>query len=93
MLNWQRLESKGNPGVGMTLTSEMEKWIAVLYDYQRNGEIKSDIKPEFIITIILSVASSTALDNYFFISDDKSLEAYIDFCCESILKTVKIGCS
>ena len=88
MLNWQRLESGDNPGIGATLTDEMQKWIDVFNSYKARGEVKKDIKPEFIIALILSLAGSIALDNYYFLSKDEGLEKYTDFCVESILKAV-----
>lgn len=88
MMNWQRLESGDNPGIGATLSDEMQKWIEVFSFYAKSGQIKPDIKPEFIVALILSLASSVALDNYYFLSKAGALDEYVDFCCGIVLKAV-----
>lgn len=88
MLNWQRLESGDNPGIGATLSDEMQQWIEVFNFYKKNGAIKDTVKPEFIITMILSLAASIALDNYYFFSQSEERSQYTDFCVNTVLKAV-----
>ncbi len=88
MINWQRLESGDNPGIGATLSDEMQKWVDVFSFYKNKGEIRDGVRPEFIIAMVLSLASSVALDNYYFFSKSSELDEYIDFCCEVVINAV-----
>jgi AcrR family transcriptional regulator len=86
MINWQRLEPAKNRNIGMTESEGMKAWMDAFKMYQMQGDIDKSIRLEFLITMILSVISSAALDPNVYISTKESKDAYIDFCVESILK-------
>lgn len=89
MINWQRLEASTNQSIRVTLSHEMLEWINIFNHYQQRNEIKKDIKLEFVITLILSIVSSVALDNYTYLKKPDQLNAYLKFVCESIIMAIK----
>jgi AcrR family transcriptional regulator len=89
MLNWQRLERNDSVSIGVTASPEMQAWIRAFQHYQQQGDINPDLRPEFIITMILSIISSAALDPNVFIQSEEDQHAYLEFCIESLKKTLK----
>ncbi len=85
MINWQRLEYNNDPKIGVTLSPEFQAWISAFKHYQQKGDINAELKTEFIITLILSIISSAALDPNIFIAQNKDKQAYIDFCVERLI--------
>lgn len=88
MINWQRLEYETSQHIGITLSTETQAWINAFKHYQKKGDIDATLKPEFIITLILSIISSAALDPNIFISNKKNQQAYIQFCMECLMKAL-----
>jgi AcrR family transcriptional regulator len=88
MINWQRLEGGAEQKIGITHSTEMQAWMAAFQHYQARGDIDAKLKPEFIITMILSIISSSALDPNVFLNDEKSRQAYVDFCLQLLLKAL-----
>ncbi|MEN8236566.1 MAG: TetR/AcrR family transcriptional regulator [Pseudomonadota bacterium] len=88
MINWQRLEHEQEQGIGIKISQESEAWIVAFKRYQDKGEIKSELKPEFIMTLILSIVSSAAMDSNVFIKKEEDNKAYINFCVQSLLKAL-----
>jgi AcrR family transcriptional regulator len=84
MINWQRLENN-NQEIGVTLSEETANWIQAFRHYQSIGEVNPKLKIEFIITLILSIVSSAALDPIVFIQAENDKSAYVDFCVERLL--------
>lgn len=89
MINWQRLEKDSNDKIGITNSSDMDAWIELIKKYQRKGDIASRHKPEWIITLLLSIISSAALDPNVFISDEQKFREYINFCVNTIDAALK----
>lgn len=89
MINWQRLEYTSDQKIGITLSTEMQAWQAAFKHYQQKGDINKKLKIEFIITFILSITSSAALDPNIFIRDPKAEQEYINFCVERLLQAFK----
>jgi AcrR family transcriptional regulator len=89
MLNWQRLERSSCSQIGITASKEMQAWVEAFKHYQQKGDVDPQLKVEFIITMVLSIISSAALDPNIFIQQEKALNEYIDFCIEAMLKTFK----
>ena len=56
---------------------------------QQKGDINTKHKPEFIITLIVSIVSSAAIDPNIFIRDELDEQAYIDFCVERLRKALE----
>lgn len=79
MINWQRLENTDTK-IGLTLSAEAQAWIDTFKEYQKKGDLNPHIKPEFMITLILSIISSATLDPNVFIAQEKDKKNYIDFC-------------
>lgn len=89
MINWQRLEKDSNYKIGVTNSSDMGAWIELIKKYQRNGDIASRHKPEWVVTLLLSIISSAALDPNVFISDKQQFEKYINFCIDTMNTALK----
>lgn len=88
MLNWQRLEYDTEKEIGLCMSTEAKAWIDALRYYQQQGSIHPEFKPEFILTFILSLISSAALDpNVFIEGKDKAL--YIEFCVQRVVAALK----
>ena len=85
MINWQRLESSTKKDIGVTLSKDMQNWLDAFKHYQHSGEINKKLKIEFIVTLILSIVSSAALDPNVFISSEKNLKDYIKFSTQALL--------
>ncbi|MBA2710512.1 MAG: TetR/AcrR family transcriptional regulator [Tatlockia sp.] len=90
MINWQRLERDSSHAIGVTNSAEMQRWINSIAHYQSEGEIVKGYKPEWIVTFILSIISSAALDPNIYIGNEQDLSNYIGFCIE-ILKNSLTG--
>ncbi len=88
MINWQRLEYEQEQTVGLNISQESKAWIAAFKHYQAKGDINPDLRPEFIMTLILSIVSSAAMDPNVFIKEAEDNKAYIDFCVETLLKAL-----
>ncbi|SRR5579885_1480333 len=89
MINWQRLDHKNKNEIGVTLSTESQAWLAALKHYQDSGDIDSHLKLEFVLTYILSIVSSTAMDPNVFINKDTDFHSYIIFIVERLLKALK----
>lgn len=89
IINWQRLEHDSNHEIGVTNSGDMMRWIQAFRHYQSQGDIQSNFKPEWIVTMVLSIISSAALDPNVFINDKQAINAYIDFCIETLLRGFK----
>lgn len=89
MLNWQRLEKESNHQIGITQSADMENWVKLIRSYQVKGAVNKKYKPEWIVTLILSIISSTALDPNIFINEEKEYKNYIDFCIDILNKALE----
>lgn len=89
MMSWQRLEREEEQTIGLSLNEETQKWLTACVHFQKTGEVDSSLKPEFIMTIILSIVSSMALDPNNYIKEPKDREAYIDFSVQFIMKALR----
>lgn len=89
MINWQRLEYNSEQKIGVTLSPETQDWIDAFKHYQQKGDINPKLKPEFVITFILSIVSSAALDQNIFLNDEQEQKNYIDFCVKRLLKALE----
>lgn len=87
MLNWQRLERSCGSQIGVTASQEMQDWVKAFKHYQTTGDLAQSINVEFLITMVLSIISSAALDPNVFIQHEEQLNAYIEFCLTTLLKT------
>jgi len=85
MINWQRLEHNSSLDIGVSFSGDFEEWASCFKHYQRNGELNSEFKIEYIIKMILAVAYSAALDNSL---NDPAYngEDYIDFTTKALQK-------
>lgn len=85
MITWQRLEYENKKEIGITLSSHSNAWLAALKYYQDKGDIDSSLKLEFVLTYILSIVSSAAMDPNVFIKKNTEFNNYVDFTVERIL--------
>lgn len=89
MISWQRLEHNSGQAIGVTNSGDMQNWVQAFKHYQLQGDIQSRLKPEWIVTLILSIVSSAALDPNVFINEREALTEYIDFCIETLSGALK----
>ncbi len=89
MINWQRIEASNESKIGVVKSEEATAWINAFKHYQDRGDIDPELRPEFILTMILSITSSVAIDPNTFIEDQDDLHAYLHFCVERLLKSLK----
>lgn len=89
MTSWQRLERDADHSIGLAQNEETEKWLKACQHFQKTGEIDSSLKPEFIMTIVLSIVSSMALDPNVYIKAPEDRKAYIDFSVQFLEKALK----
>lgn len=89
LLNWQRLVSSEHPNIGLTATNSMEQWINAIKQYQNKGDIDKQYKPELVVSFLLSVISSAALDPNIFVHKVDDKKAYVDFCIQCFEKAFK----
>lgn len=84
MISWQRLERDASQAIGVTNSGDMQRWVKAFSHYQLQGEIQSKFKPEWIVTLVLSIISSAALDPNVFINEEQALKGYIEFCIATL---------
>ncbi len=84
MISWQRLEYNSENQIGISLSEESQTWIDCFKHYQEKGEINSNLKPEYIITMILSITCSFVLDKNTFLADKQDKREYIRFCTKTL---------
>lgn len=82
LIHWQRVEHDQKAQTGLTESETAKEWIQAFEYYQKKGAIDKKHKPEFILTIIASIASSAAMDPNVFIGTPKAEKAYISFSVE-----------
>lgn len=85
MISWQRLEYKHKKEIGISISAESNAWLAALKHYQDKGDIHARLKLEFVLTYILSIISSTAMDPNVFIKQDNDFDNYIHFAVDRLL--------
>lgn len=86
LFNWQRLESTADLKIAVVNSDDIYPWIIAIKHYQQTGDINPQSKPEFIISFIMSLISSTALDPNALTQGNADRENYIDFCVSSLQK-------
>jgi AcrR family transcriptional regulator len=90
VINWQRLENGTEQKIGLTLSKESLAWINACKHYQEKGDIDLALKPEFIITFVLAIVGSIAMDPNIFIQDSDSNKLYIKFCAERLHQALRL---
>lgn len=88
MINWQRLDSKTEQPIGLTLSKESKNWIDACTHYQQTGEVDPTLKPEFVITLVLAIVGSIAMDPNVFTQDPDNNKLYINFCAKRLHKAL-----
>jgi len=84
MIGWQRLEQQAGHAIGVTNSGDMQNWVQAFKHYQVQGDIQSRFKPEWIVTLILSIVSSAALDPNVFIHERQAMTEYVEFCIDTL---------
>lgn len=90
VINWQRLESTTEQKVGLTLSNESLNWVAACQFYQEKGELDPNLNPEFVITFVLGIVGSIAMDPKAFSQESDNNIAYINFCAERLYKALGV---
>jgi len=89
MVNWQRLDSSTEQTASLTLLKESQNWIDACVHFQQTGEIDQKLKPEFVITLVLAIVGSIAMDPNAFIRDTENNKLYIEFCAQRLYRALK----
>jgi AcrR family transcriptional regulator len=89
MFNWQRVERDVNKNLGVTNSTNMQRWIKAFKHFQKQGDINAKLDPAFIITMIFGAISSAALDPNIFLGNTGSQKKYMKFCVQVWLKGLK----
>lgn len=89
MIGWQRLELGNKQQDDVSLRSDIiEQWIAAFAIYQQQGDIKSQLNIEFVVSMTVSLISAIGIDANVLLSTADSEQAYIEFCIASLLKVI-----
>lgn len=86
LIHWQRVEHSQKKPIGLTESEIAKEWLHAFKHYQLLGEIAKKHKPEYILTMIASLASSAAMDPNVFIETAEKEKAYIHFCVQVLLQ-------
>lgn len=89
LVNWQRVESSSEVLIGLNMSPSSIIWINACKFYQQKNDIDKKLRPEFVITFILALVASFAMDPNAFLNDPKLKSEYTDFCINSIIKSLK----
>lgn len=89
MINWQRMEFDGDNPIDFNKSDEAQHWVEAFKYYQKKGAISLKLKPKFIVSYVLSVISSAALDMRLMMQSQHELNQYITFCKERLLASLK----
>ncbi len=87
--HWQRVERSTSQNIGVTNSSDMQRWMTAFQHYQTTGDINPALKPEFIITMIFGIISSAALDSNVFLATKRDQNQYMAFCINGLLLMLK----
>ncbi len=85
LFNWQRLENKKKTHKPLPISQELQSWITAFELYQKQGNIHKKVNIHFLINMMLSLTSSTALDPDFFSKTEAERHEYSQFCIQAIL--------
>lgn len=94
MFNWQRVESSHDettPAIGITLSPQCKAFLDAFAHYQEQGDIAPNLALEFVLTFIMSLIGSAALDPNVFIATEKKQQAYVKFCVECALRAFHVA--
>lgn len=85
MIAWQRLEAEEET-IGIAHSERAQQWLDAFAYYQSQGELDKKLAPEFMLTFVLAVLSSAALDINSLISEPDVFESYLAFCVKAITR-------
>lgn len=89
LINWQRVESSSEVLIGLNMSPTSIIWINACKFYQQKNDIDKQLKPEFVITFILALVASFAMDPNTLLDESKQYDEYVNFCINSIIKSLK----
>lgn len=87
MINWQRVDAAAQDLSELSMSSESELWINACKHYQSNGEISKSHKIEHVVSLILSLINSLAMNPNQFAHDEKAKTEYQEFCIDMLIKS------
>lgn len=86
LINWQRLEQ--NQQTNVKSSDEAQKWQKAIEHYQKNGQIKKELQPTFVVAFIAGIVNTIALDIKVLIPKKIDQELYINFCIERMISAL-----
>ena len=84
MVHWRRIEKQQDIAIGAA--KNRDDIVEAIKAYQDKGAIKSDAKPEYMATFMMSISMTASLDPIVFVAQEKDLTAYLAFSAQSIVK-------
>lgn len=88
MISWQRLEYDAVAGTAFSKSRETDRWVSAFNHYQETGDINKKYDCRYVLTMIISIASSAAMDPIAFIKTDKAKRDYFSFVVECIVNAL-----
>ena len=89
MIQWQRLEYGEQAGAAFPKSEETDRWLNAFAHYQGCGDINATFDLGFVLTMVVSVISSAAMDPIAFIQESGAQKKYFDFVRERLLVSLK----
>lgn len=83
LVNWQRLETDK---ITVGESDSFKTWVKSIEAYQKNGEIRKDIKAEYLIYTILATLCSSEMDNCIFIKGKEGQKDFVNFVTEAAIR-------
>lgn len=83
LISWQRLESKQGDIEGVQDT-KFNSVIPQIKEFQRRGEIRTDLDPEMVNYLILRTASMAFMERPQFLEDQKLKEKFLELVIEGL---------
>ena len=89
LLNWQRIEKlqhKQSFQFNLKRSDTAQNWLDAIQHYQDKRSINPSKDPCYIVTFILAIISSAALDPLIMFGPTHHIDVYLKFCTQAIMK-------
>lgn len=89
LLNWQRLEYNEKVDIGLTESKTAKLWLEALGHYQQKGDIDAKYRLNFVMTFIVPIMNSIAIDPNIYVKSEQDFEDFIAFSVQIIIKALQ----
>lgn len=89
LINWQRLEPD-KKDLQSTCWAPPEKWLKAIKDFQKRGEMRSDLLPEIAMNFMWNTISGYFMDHYpqFVAANQKTKQEYLDLTVDCVYRAL-----